>query len=129
MKKLTLTFVLMAMSFGVFAKTNSMQILNGSRTDYYACRMVWGNAVDSAIITQLQSSEVFFRIIQGNGDFTPQIVLTNVDERGIANSNPVQFDVQDCELVKRCIDQFSSNEVSVASSCSAGLLKAKFIKN
>lgn len=126
MKKLLIGLLALG-SITAFAENED--VLKGSRTNYSECSMAYGYAVDSDNLTLIQSKDVFFRIQRGNGDFYPSIVITNTDEKGIAHSNPVSFGAQDCYLMKRCIDKFASNEVSVAATCTSGTLKVKFIKN
>lgn len=123
------TLITLMIMLSVSANAKSEEILAGSRTEYAECSMGNGYAVDSDKLTQIQSSDVFFRIKPGNGTFFPQIVITNTDEKGRAHSNPISFGVQGCLLMKRCIDQFASKKVSVAASCDEGILNVVFIKN
>lgn len=100
-------------------------VLKGNRTSYDSCSMPYGYAVDSDVITQIQSKDVFFRIAPGNGDFYPSVVITHVDKRGMAHSNPIQLDR--CELVKKCIDNFANENLGIAASCdSENVLRVDF---
>ena len=124
MKTILTTLVLLGTS-STFANTVE---LNGSPTWNYRCKMVYGYATDSDNITLIQSKDVFFRLPTQGTDIHPKIILTNSDKNGISHSNPVNFGYKDCSLMKRCIDQFSSSEVSVAARCEEGVLKVEFRK-
>ncbi len=124
MKKFLFALVILS-SMSVSAATE-LEFKHES-VSYSYCSMNTGYAIDIQRLTNLQSRDVFFRIEQGNGTFYPNIVITNTDKRGIARSTPMKFDAQDCLNMKKCIDQFGSQKLAVASTCTEGLLEIKFI--
>ncbi len=124
MKKLLLSLTLLS-SISSYASTE--QAFEGELVDYDKCSMFSGYAIDTTKLTNLQSSDVYFRIQRQRDYFRPTVVINNTDDRGIARTNPKRYGAQDCLNMKSCIDQFGSKGLNVASTCTDGLLEIKFI--
>ncbi len=79
-----------------------------------------GNAIQHLV--DFQSDQVYFHINYGNGDATPVFYLTPSKDEWAHLKTKWSAE---CPLLKACLEEMASYELSVSAKCINGVLEAK----